>query len=132
MVSPSGFAIQRGRGWGNRNPVQRVAHGHFVGVPGGTRIVVRFPLDPSVILLTLPVPGVVLALWLRDASLNVVPALPAEAALFAALFVAAVYGLGCWLARDDEAFLLAFLQETLQATELSVEQVHLLDTSSAR
>jgi hypothetical protein len=128
-VSERGFELRRSPGWGNRNAVQRVAHGRFVAVPGGTAVVVRIALDPGVVVLTLPVLGVVLALWLRDAGHNAAGALPLGAALFAVAFVAALYGIGCWLARGDDAFLLAWLGETLHATAPSAEHAPVLDTS---
>jgi hypothetical protein len=131
-VSSDRFAISRSPGYGNRNPVQRVARGRYVAVPGGTRILVRLTLDPSAALLLLPVLGVLLALWLRDAGLDVAAALPYDAAIYAALFVAALYGLGCWLVRHDDALLLAFLCRTLDAWELPSEAAPTLNTSSVR
>jgi hypothetical protein len=114
-VSAAGFSLQRSRGYRNRNPVQRVVAGHFVAGPEGSQVRVRLAYNRAGWVLALPGLVMLLLFCLQPLTPREPPLLPAVAVAVALAFTAALLGLGYWLARDDDEFLLGFLCDALCA-----------------
>jgi hypothetical protein len=117
-ISAAGFSLHRSRGYRNRNPVQRVVSGQFVAGPQGSQALVCLAYNRAGWVLALPGLVVLLLFCLQRLTPGDPPLLPVVAVVVALAFTALMLGLGYWLARDDDEFLIGFVCDALSASVL--------------